>query len=707
MSFHVLDKSIINLGISLNQYQLFNIELNIRTYEDLILFYPKKYIYSPLLENISKLKSYININSLQIQIIGKITKFEEINYKNNQCKKKILIANFEDNTGFIELVWFKHINFLKKKIKKYTLILVSGKINVFRGKIQIFHPELQYINDNNYIYNSIYPIYYIPNKLIKYGINNFFIRKMLKKLIIELNNDLNIIDKILIHQNHHFMTRKNALIQIHFPQSLKILSQARYRMKFEELFFLKLSLLSKTERTTNISDSYSFSKLGNHFEKFYNYFLPFSLTQEQKRVFKEIRNDLKQPQQMNRLLQGDVGCGKTIIAILSMLLALDNGFQSCLMVPTEVLAIQHYLSIKKMFFGIGINIALLTSSIPKSTKDNIYNDILKGKISILIGTHSLIQESIKFKNLGLAIIDEQQRFGVEQRSKIWSKNIKPPHILIMTATPIPRTLAMTIYNDLKISIIKDIPLNRKPIITIHVLNKNRKTVINIIKQQLVIGRQVYIVYPMIKQTSSHNQYKSLMLGYQLLKNKIFSNIKHQIGILYGEMSYQEKNLQINRFLRGETKIMVSTTVIEVGVDVPNASVMLIENANSFGLSQLHQLRGRVGRGPHQSYCIMMTDNKINVESSYRIKIMCQTNDGLEIAKKDLNLRGSGDLTGTKQSGKISLRIANLIKDHELMKKVIPLVKYYIKQNPNCFLTHSKMIKNYFYKYYQSFWKDIG
>ncbi|WP_185872671.1 ATP-dependent DNA helicase RecG [Blattabacterium cuenoti] len=704
MSFHVFEKSIVNLGISSHKYQLFNIELNIRTYEDLIFFYPKKYIYSPLLRNISKLKSYININSIQIQIIGMVTKFEEIQY--NKFKKKILIANLEDKTGFIELVWFKQINFFKKNIKKYALMLVSGKISCFREKIQIIHPEIQYINDHNYIYNPIYPIYYIPNKLKNYGINNSFLRKILRKLIKELKNDLDIIDKFLIHQNKNLMKRTDALIQIHFPQSLKILSQARYRMKFEELFFLKLSLLSKN-KTKNISDSYSFSKLGSHFEKFYNYFLPFSLTEEQKRVFREIRHDLKQPKQMNRLLQGDVGCGKTIIAILAMLLALDNGFQSCLMVPTEVLAIQHYSYIKKMFIGIGINIGLLTSSTPKKTKYTIYNDILTGKISILIGTHSLIQESIKFHNLGLAIIDEQQRFGVEQRSKIWSKNTKPPHILIMTATPIPRTLAMTMYHDLKISIIKDIPLNRKPIITIHLFNnKDRNKVINIIKQQILIGRQVYIVYPIIKHTSSNNQYKSLMVGYKLLKDKIFHNIKNKIGILYGQMSYHEKNLQINRFLRGETKIMVSTTVIEVGVDVPNASVMLIENADCFGLSQLHQLRGRVGRGPHQSYCIMMTDKTINLESYYRIRIMCKTHDGLEIAKEDLNLRGSGDLTGTKQSGKTSLKIANLIKDQELMNKIIPIVKDFVDKYPN-FLSYYYVIKNYFYKNYQSFWKHIG
>ncbi len=401
---------------------------------------------------------------------------------------------------------------------------------------------------------------------------------------------------------------------------------------------------------------------------------------------------MKKPTQMNRLLQGEVGCGKTIIAMLSMLVALDNGFQSCLMAPTEVLAIQHYYSIKKMFSKIGMKIALLTSSISDSIRKSLYHEILTGEISIVIGTHSLIQDKVQFQNLGLAIIDEEQRFGVEQREKIWKKNEKIPHILIMTATPIPRTLAKIIYHDLNISIIKKLPLGRIPIKTIHFWNKNRDLAFKIVKNQISIGRQIYIIYPTINTSL---KYKNLMRGYQEIREK-FKNLKNQIGILHGEMNFQEKNIQMNRFLRGETKILIATTVIEVGVDVPNASVILIENADLFGLSQLHQLRGRVGRGIHQSYCILITDKKISVEGSFRIKKMCETNKGLEIAKEDLKLRGGGDLIGTKQSGKNYFRIVNLIKDYKLIKEVFPIAKIFFEKNPN-FLNDTK---NIFYEYYK-------
>ncbi|WP_185855957.1 ATP-dependent DNA helicase RecG [Blattabacterium cuenoti] len=707
MSYNILEKPIIHLkGFSLKKARLFNIELNIHTYEDLLFFYPKKYLnYSTL--NISELKLKSNIiNNNIIQILGKITKVEE--KKVNQ--KKILIARLEDHTGFAELIWFQKINFFKKNIKKNVTIstVIFGNIKFFQKKIQIIHPKIQkfQLEKNFSSISSIYPIYSIPDKFKKNGINNLFMINILQNLIKESKNEIEEIFLQDILLKKKLMPRKEALIQIHFPKSLEKLFQAQYRLKFEELFFLKLSLLSKNKNTTSLY-SYPFSKLGNNFYKFYKYFLPFSLTEEQKRVFKEIRNDLKKPIQMNRLLQGDVGCGKTIIAILSMLIALDNGFQSCLMVPTEVLAIQHYSSIKRMFSKIKIQVALLTSSTSNKIRKCIYHDLFTGKISILIGTHTLIQDKVIFQNLGLAIIDEQQRFGVEQRAKIWGKNKKPPHILIMTATPIPRTLAMTLYNDLKISTIKELPTGRKPIKTVHFFNKMRHKVFEIIQNQILKGRQIYIVYPIIEEKNKRNKYKNLINGYQILTEK-FQSLKNEIGILHGKMTSQEKNIQMLRFLRGETKIMVSTTVIEVGVDVPNASVILIENADCFGLSQLHQLRGRVGRGTHKSYCILMTADRISIEGHFRIKKMCQTNNGLEIAKEDLKLRGSGDITGTQQSGKTYFRIANLIKDSQLMKEVFPIARNFFYQNPNFLLTHKTTTKNHFYKYYnQSFWEKIS
>ncbi|WP_185852047.1 ATP-dependent DNA helicase RecG [Blattabacterium cuenoti] len=685
MSCNILKKSIKYLkGLSLKKTYLFNTELNLYTYEDLLSFYPKGYIHLSTLKNISELS---NNNHDFVQILGKITKLEEINYKSK--KGKMLIGHLEDDTGSIELVWFQKNNFIKN-IKKNITVIVSGKIKYFQKKIQIIHPNIKEFS-SSVENSSIYPIYPIPKILKEKGINNFFMINLLQNIIKELKNNIN---EFFFQDfiNKKLMSRKKALIQIHFPESLDSLLQAQYSLKFEELFILKLFFLYKKK----IAYSFPFTKLGKNFYNFYKYFLPFTLTGEQKKVFKEIWNDLKKPIQMNRLLQGEVGCGKTIIAMLSMLVALDNGFQSCLMAPTEVLAIQHYYSIKKMFSKIGIKIALLTSSISNSIRKSLYYEILTGKVSIVIGTHSLIQEKVQFRNLGLAIIDEEQRFGVEQRDKIWKKDDNIPHILIMTATPIPRTLAKIIYHDLNISIIKELPLGRKPIKTIHFWNKNRDQAFKIVKNQIYIGRQVYIIYPTINTSL---KYKNLMKGYQEIKEK-FKNLENKIGILHGEMNFQEKSIQINRFLRGETRILIATTVIEVGVNVPNASVILIENADFFGLSQLHQLRGRVGRGIHQSYCILITDQKISVEGVFRIKKMCETNKGLEIAKEDLKLRGGGDLIGTKQSGKNYFRIVNLIKDHKLIKEVFPIAQIFFQKNPNFF----KNTKNIFYEYYKNKWE---
>ncbi|WP_185868928.1 ATP-dependent DNA helicase RecG [Blattabacterium cuenoti] len=688
MSCNIFQKSIEHLkGLSLKKAHLFNTELKINTYEDLLFFYPKGYIHLSTLKKISELSiTTINNNNL-VQILGIITNIKEINYK----KGKIWIARLEDKTGFIELVWFKKTSFLKN-LRKNITIVVSGKIKCFQKKIQIVHPNIQYsqYSEKN---DSIYPVYSIPNNLKKKGINNSFMINLLKNLIEESKNHIEefFFQKYLIKK---LMSRKKALIQIHFPESLENLFQAQYSLKFEELFLLKLFFLSKRK----VEHSRPFPIIGKNFHNFYKNILPFTLTEEQKKVLKEIWNDLKKPIQMNRLLQGEVGCGKTIIAILSMLIALDNGFQSCLMAPTEVLAIQHYSSIKKMFATIGIKIALLTSSTSDSVRKYLYNEIFLGKISILIGTHALIQEKVQFKNLGLAIIDEEQRFGVEQRAKIWKKEENFPHILIMTATPIPRTLAKIIYHDLNISIIKESPLGRKPVKTIHFFNKNRDKAFEIVKKQISKGRQIYIIYPTINTSFKE---RNLMKGYNEIKEK-FKNLENKIGILHGKMNFQEKNIQMEQFLHGETKILIATTVVEVGVNVPNASVILIENADFFGLSQLHQLRGRVGRGIHQSYCILITDSKISVEGFFRIKKMCETNEGLEIAKEDLKLRGGGDLIGTKQSGKNYLRIVNIVKDYKLIKDVFPIVKIFLEKNPN-FLKQKKFL---YHKYYNNYKKKF-
>ncbi len=690
MSYSILKKSIKNLkGLNLKKIHLFNSELNIHTYEDLLFFFPKKYIQLSKFRKISELfTNKNNHNKNFVKILGKITNIKEI----TTCNKKILIARLEDKTGFIELIWFHKINFYKK-IKKNTIIIVYGKLNFFQNKIQIIHPNIEKYEISHSIKNNycIYPIYFIPKKLRDIGLNNLLIIKLLENLIQESKNHIEdfFFQKFL---KKKLMSKKEALIQIHFPKSFKKKLQAQYSLKFEELFLIKLFLLSKRK----ITDGPKFSKLGKNFHQFYKYFLPFSLTEEQKKVFREIWNDLKKSIQMNRLLQGEVGSGKTIIAMLAMLIALDNGFQSCLMAPTEVLAIQHYQYIKKMFSTIKIKIALLTRSTPISVRKKICNDIFKGTIFIIVGTHTLIQKKVKFFNLGLAVIDEQQRFGVKQRSYLCKKNDKKfPHTLIMTATPIPRTLAKIIYHDLNISIIKDLPLGRKPVKTIHLLDKNREKAFEIMKNQILKGRQIYIVYPII-ENKNRKKCKSLMEGYKEMKDK-FQTLGNKIGILHGKMTSKEKEIQINLFFHGKTKIMISTTVIEVGINVPNATVILIENANFFGLSQLHQLRGRVGRGTYQSYCILITNENIGLKSSSKIEKMCITNSGLEIAKEDLKQRGGGDLIGTKQSGKSCFHTINLMKDYKMIKEVFPVAENFFEKNPNFLLKNNKDIP---YKYYE-------
>ncbi|WP_185873212.1 ATP-dependent DNA helicase RecG [Blattabacterium cuenoti] len=672
----ILQKPIEYLKLNSKKIYLFNKELNIYTYKDLILYYPNGYIYAKL-KNISELGQ--NDNNF-IQVVGKIIDLKELKIKKNNNIKKVLIALLVDKTGSIELIWFKKINFFKN-LEKNVLILVFGKKVFFKNKIQIIHPVIQKFNIKKKIY-SIYPTYSLSKNLRKNGIDNFFIINLLKIIVKKLENNSKEINHFIFHKytnDKKLITKKNALIQIHFPESLNNLIKARYSLKFEKLFLIKL--FSK-----KIIKGKPFLKIGKKFNSFYKNHLPFNLTEDQKNVFREIRNDLKKPIQMNRLLQGEVGSGKTIIAMLAMLLALDNGFQSCIMAPTEILAIQHYNYFTKMLYKINIKIALLTKSTSFCDKNNIHNLLIKGKISFLIGTHSLIQDKVKFKNLGLAIIDEQQKFGVEQREKIYKNNF--PHVLIMTATPIPRTLAKVFYKNLSISIIKHKPIGKIPIKTIHFWNEYRYKAFEIIENEILKGRQIYIVYPIVN-TEKRN-YKNLINGYEEVVKRFKFLKRDQIGLLHGKMNNKEKEIQMNKFLNKKTKIIVTTTIIEVGINVVNVSVILIENANVFGLSQLHQLRGRVGRGKHVSFCILLSERSINPLGLSRINKMCNTNNGLEIAKEDLKLRGGGNLIGNEQSGKKYL-FTNIFKHNELIKEVFLTVDRFIKKNPN-------FIKNnYFHK----------
>ncbi len=675
---------------SLKRYKTFINEFNINTYEDLIFFPPKKYI------NIS-LKKISNLSKLDklVQILGYIKDIKKIKYIKNNKEHKLLISYLIDTTGIIDLIWFNYkskIQFIKNIIKFNTKIVVSGKLNWFQNKAQIVHPNIQKFNSLKNIH-SIYPVYSLPQKIKKNGINNNVIIKLIKNLIKELK-EYNIKDFFFNRFiKKKLMLKKEALIQLHFPKSLKHLLKAKFSIKFEILFIIKLISLCNNK----IVYRKPFKKLGILIHSFCKNYLPFKLTIDQKKVFREIWCDLKKPIQMNRLLQGEVGSGKTIIAILAILSAMDNGFQSCLMTPTEVLAKQHYYFIKKIFPKIKNKVSILTKSTTKINKQNIFNKILNGKIFLLIGTHSLIYNKIKFRNLGLSIIDEQQRFGVEQRKKIYKNDNHNPHLLIMTATPIPRTLAKVLYNDVDISILKNKPIGQKSIKTIHLINDNKEKAFKIIKNQISKGRQIYIVYPIIKDLK--NKRKNLVNGYKEIKERFK---KKYISVLHGKMSTKDKDTQITRFLKGETKIMVTTTVIEVGIDISNVSVILIEDANLFGLSQLHQLRGRVGRGQYKSYCILITKKNINTESFIRIKTICKVNTGLEISRKDLKNRGSGDLLGTKQSGKNFLKIVDFFKDYEIIKKVIYIADNFIINNPN-FLKENK---NILYKYYKKYEKFI-
>jgi ATP-dependent DNA helicase RecG len=653
-------------GVGPNRADLLKAELGIETFRDLLHLFPNRYL---------DRTSYYKINQLQpsgadVQVIGKIIHIKMVEQK----RGKRLVATFVDETGQMDLVWFRGHKWIKESLKLNEPYVVFGRVNKYGSSFSMPHPEMETLQKHQQgVTMVMQPIYPSTEKLSNKGITNRVIGKMIQQLFLECNGKFPESLSPGILEELRLISKSSALFNIHFPKNQELLAKAQFRLKFEELFFVQLRLISQNLRRKQKIKGMPFEAVGEKFTEFFENHLPFELTEAQKRVIKEIRNDLGSNAQMNRLLQGDVGSGKTIVALMCMLLAIDNGFQACLMAPTEILATQHYNGLKELLVNMDVKIALLTGSTKKSERTLLHNQLENGNLNILVGTHALLEDKVQFQNLGLAIVDEQHRFGVAQRSKLWHKNQTPPHVLVMTATPIPRTLAMSLYGDLDVSVIDELPPGRKPVKTVHRYDSNRLKVFRFIKDEIKKGRQIYIVYPLIQESEALD-YKDLMDGYESIVRD-FPQPEYQISIVHGKMKPVDKDYEMERFVKGETQIMIATTVIEVGVNVPNASVMIIESAERFGLSQLHQLRGRVGRGAEQSFCILMTGHKLSEDAKTRLQTMVRTNDGFEIAEVDLKLRGPGDLMGTQQSGMLNLKIADIVKDNQILKTA----RYYAVQ----------------------------
>ncbi|WP_321280620.1 ATP-dependent DNA helicase RecG [Marinifilum fragile] len=660
-------------GVGPKRASILNQELSIYSYEDLLYHFPYKYI------DRTKFYSIREVNSKlpYIQVRGQITGIETLGEKRQQR----LVAYFTDGEDTMELVWFKGIKYIKGNLKPNTDYIVFGKPSEFNRKINVVHPEIEETSKSNGKINASLQSFYLTTEKMKNSfLNSRAIQKLQENALKSVNGKIPETLPAPLIKRLGLINLHEALLQIHFPQNTEILKKAQYRLKFEELFYIQLNILKMKMKRKILYKGHPFSKIGEYFNTFYQNNLPFELTNAQKRVIKEIRKDVGSGKQMNRLLQGDVGSGKTMVGLMCMLMALDNGCQACLMAPTEILATQHMESISEFLEGINVNVALLTGSTKQKDRRRIHEDLKSGELQILIGTHALLEDVVQFNNLGLVIIDEQHRFGVAQRARLWKKNNIPPHVLVMTATPIPRTLAMTLYGDLEVSVIDELPPGRKPIQTVHYFENKRRQVYQFMKKQIDLGRQIYLVYPMIKE-SEKMDYKNLEEGYESVAS-FFPPEKYGISMVHGKMKPAEKDAEMQRFAQGETKIMVATTVIEVGVNVPNASVMVIESTERFGLSQLHQLRGRVGRGAEQSYCILMSSYKISNESRKRIETMVRTNDGFEIAEVDLKLRGPGDIEGTQQSGiSYDLKIANLGKDGQLLQYARDVAQEILNNDP--------------------------
>ncbi|WP_222984280.1 ATP-dependent DNA helicase RecG [Flagellimonas meishanensis] len=679
-------------GVGPNRAETLKSELGIETYKDLLHLFPNRYL---------DRTTYYTINQLQpsgadVQVIGKIIHIKTVEQK----RGKRLVATFVDETGEMELVWFRGQKWIRENLKLNEPYVVFGRVSRYGSTFSMPHPDMELLKEHQAgLKIAMQPIYPSTEKLGSKGITNRVIGKMMQQLFLESKGifpeslSKTIIDELRL------ISKNEALFNIHFPKSQNLLAKARFRLKFEELFYVQLQLISKKLLRKQKIKGLPFEQVGEKFNIFFEKHLPFELTTAQKRVIKEIRSDLGSNAQMNRLLQGDVGSGKTIVALMCMLLAIDNGFQACLMAPTEILANQHYNGLKQLLGHMEVKIALLTGSTKKSERTLLHNQLENGNLNILVGTHAVLEDKVRFKNLGLAIVDEQHRFGVAQRSKLWHKNEIPPHVLVMTATPIPRTLAMSLYGDLDISVIDELPPGRKPVKTVHRFDSNRLKVFRFIKDEIKKGRQVYIVYPLIQESEALD-FKDLMDGYESIVRD-FPMPDYQISIVHGKMKPVDKDYEMERFVKGETQIMVATTVIEVGVNVPNASVMIIESAERFGLSQLHQLRGRVGRGAQQSFCILMTSGKLSEDAKTRLQTMVRTNDGFEIAEVDLKLRGPGDLMGTQQSGLLHLKIADIVKDNQILKTARYHAILLLKEDPKLqkeenipiLIAYTKMMKS--------------
>jgi ATP-dependent DNA helicase RecG len=649
-------------------------ELQIFSQGDLLFQFPFRYVDRTKFHQISAL----NEQSGYVQLKGVLRSLDTF----GEGRKKRLMGRFRDETGVVELVWFTGINYLLQHLQPGQHYVLYGRVNNFREQINIPHPELELLQpDTGKPSTSFDPVYASTEKLNNKGLDVKVRRRLVKTLLEKIaapDIPENLPQKLIA--SFRFPSRFEAIQQIHFPQDQRSLDEARNRLKFEELFFLQLRLLQAKNKRHQAIRGFVFEHVGDSFHTFYNKFLPFELTNAQKRVIKEIRHDLGAGKHMNRLLQGDVGSGKTMVALLCMLMAIDNGYQTCMMAPTEILAQQHFSAIAGYLKDMDISIELLTGSVKGKKRASILENLRNGSLKMLVGTHALLEDPVVFQRLGLAITDEQHRFGVVQRARLWAKSAPcPPHVLVMTATPIPRTLAMTLYGDLDVSVIDELPPGRKPIQTLHRTEAHRLRVFGFMKEEIALGRQVYVVYPLIEESETLDL-QNLDEGYEALSRE-FPPPQYQISVVHGRMKAAEKEFEMKRFLKRETQIMVATTVIEVGVNVPNASIMVIENTERFGLSQLHQLRGRVGRGAEQSYCILMSSYKLSQEARERIQTMVRTNDGFEIAEADLKLRGPGDIEGTRQSGILNLRIADLAKDGRILQTAREVATQFLEHDP--------------------------
>jgi len=661
-------------GVGLSRADVLKKELGLATFEDLLRHFPYKYIDRTRFYKIREIEPELPY----VQVIARITHKELLGEK----RTKRLVIQAQDDTGVIELVWFQGIKWMERTLIPGKAYVIFGKPGFFNGKAQMAHPEMELYSPATIARSgnlTLQPAYSSTEKLKQFMLDSKGLQKLVATLLDQCAKDIQENLPQYIINKHNLIPRMQAYRNIHFPDDAAALNEAQHRLKFEELFLLQLRMLkSKMHRTLKFKGNI-FGTVGNIFNDFYEHKLPFPLTNAQKRVLKEIRQDTQRGVQMNRLLQGDVGSGKTVVALMSMLIAIDNGFQTCIMAPTEILANQHYQTIKDLVGEDFVELALLTGSTPQKARRVLHERLESGDLKILIGTHALIEDKVQYKNLGLVVIDEQHRFGVEQRAKLWRKNIIPPHILVMTATPIPRTLAMTLYGDLDISIIDELPAGRKPITTVHYYEEQRLRMFGFMKREIALGRQIYVVYPLIKE-SEKLDLKNLEDGINVMSHE-FPVPDYQISIVHGKLKANEKSFEMQRFIKGETHIMVATTVIEVGVNVPNASVMIIENSERFGLSQLHQLRGRVGRGAEQSYCILMSNRKLSNDGRKRLNTMVKTNNGFEIAEIDLELRGPGNIEGTQQSGILDLKLANLATDQQLLIQVRKIVEGIFEADP--------------------------